>query len=112
MREEKHGDVSKCRGKAMLSSHMQSSVTCEREGSTEGPGGNPVLTIEVEHLVLSPGHCFLLLFDPLIGAFLSDMPIFAALIAHVFVIANTWALIGGVIGLPAMIAAVRLISYH
>jgi hypothetical protein len=47
-----------------------------------------MLTIEVEHLVLSPGGYFFLLFDPLIGAFLSDVPIFAALIAHAFTIAN------------------------
>jgi hypothetical protein len=65
-----------------------------------------VLTIEVEHLALSPGDCFLLLFGPLIGAFLSDVPVFAALIAHAFAIANMWAFVRGMIGLPAMIAAV------
>jgi hypothetical protein len=106
MREEKYGDVSKCRGEVMLSSRMQSSVTCEQENSCEGSGANPALTIEVKHFALSPKHCFLLLFDPLIGAFSLDVPIFVALIAHAFVIANTWAFIGGVISLPAMIAAV------
>jgi hypothetical protein len=75
-------------------------------GSCEGPGGNPALTIKVKHLALSPGGCFLLLFDPLIEAFSSDVPIFVALIAHAFVIANIWAFIRGMIGLPAMIAAV------
>jgi hypothetical protein len=56
--------------------------------------------------VLSPGDCFFLLFDLLIEAFSSDVPIFAALIAHVFAIANTWAFVRGMISLPAMIAAV------
>ncbi len=50
---------------------------------------------------------FLLLFDPLVGAFAMDVPVFAALVADASVIVDAWACGGGVIGLPPVVAAVR-----
>ena len=48
---------------------------------------------------------FLLLLDPLVGAFATDVPIFAALVAYASAIVDAWACFGGVIGLPPMVAA-------
>ena len=50
---------------------------------------------------------FLLLFDPLIGAFATDVPVFVALVADVSAVADVWACGGGMVGLPPMVAAVR-----
>jgi len=54
------------------------------------------------------GHwLFLLLLDPLVGAFAMDVPIFAALVAYASAIADTWACFGGMVGLPPMVTAMR-----
>src|SRR5260370_4214523 len=54
------------------------------------------------------GHwLFLLLFDPFVGAFATDVPVFAALVADASAIADAWACGGVVVSLPPMGAAMR-----
>src|SRR5713226_344057 len=75
------------------------------------PGGSFVSSVLESDLVVSlslEGHwLFLLLFDPLVGAFATDVPVFAALVADASAVADAWACSGGVVGLPPMVAAVR-----
>ena len=75
------------------------------------PGGSFVSSVLESDLVVSlslEGHwLFLLLFDPLVGAFAMDVPVFVALVADVSAVADAWACSGGVVGLPPMVAAMR-----
>ena len=73
------------------------------------PGGSFTLSILESDLAVSlslGGHwLFLLLLDPFVVAFAINVPIFAALVAHVSVIVDAWAFFGGMFGLPPMVAA-------
>ena len=75
------------------------------------PGGSFASSVPESDLAVSlslEGHwLFLLLFDPLVGAFATDVPVFAALVADAPAVTNAWACGGVVIGLPPMVAAVR-----
>src|SRR5713226_9575369 len=75
------------------------------------PGGSFMSSILESDLAVSlslGGHwLFLLLLDPLVGAFATDVPVFAALVADAPAVTNAWACGGGVIGLPPVVAAVR-----
>src|SRR5229473_4107922 len=75
------------------------------------PGGSFASSVPESDLAVSlslEGHwLFLLLFDPLVGAFAMDVPVFAALVADASAVADAWACGGGMIGLPPMVAAVR-----
>ena len=75
------------------------------------PGGSFPSSIPELDLAVSlslGGHwLFLLLLDPFVVAFAMNVPIFAALVAHVSVIVDAWAFFGGMFGLPPMVAAVR-----
>ncbi len=75
------------------------------------PGGSFASSIPESDLAVSlslEGHwLFLLLLDPLVGAFATDVPVFAALVAHASAIADAWACFGGMVSLPPMVTAMR-----
>ena len=75
------------------------------------PGGSFASSVPESDLAVSlslGGHwLFLLLLNPLVRAFTTDVPVFAALVADAPAVANAWACGGGVIGLPPVVAAVR-----
>src|SRR5260370_14379988 len=75
------------------------------------PGGSFASSVPESDLTvsLSLGGCwlFLLLLNPLVRAFTTDVPVFAALVADAPAVANAWACGGGVIGLPPMVSAIR-----
>ncbi len=75
------------------------------------PGGSFASSIPESDLAVSlslEGHwLFLLLFDPLVGAFATDVPIFVALVADASAIVDAWACCGGMVSLPPMVAAMR-----
>src|SRR5258708_23575269 len=74
------------------------------------PGGNFALSILESDLAVSlslEGRWLFLLFDPLVGAFTMDVPIFVALVADASAIVDVWACCGGMVGLPPMVAAMR-----
>ena|SRR5713226_7342569 len=111
------GDVGGFRGKArremrhwaISESHWGHRIVCTN--LVPLPGGSFTLSVPESDLVVSlslEGHwLFLLLFDPLVGAFATDVPIFAALVADASVIADAWACGRGMVGLPPMVAAMR-----
>ncbi len=73
------------------------------------PGGSFALSVLESDLAVSLSlegrWLFLLLFDPLVGAFATDVPVFAALVADASAVADVWACCRGVVGLPPMVAA-------
>ncbi len=75
------------------------------------PGGSFASSVPESDLAVSLSlegrWLFLLLFDPLVGAFATDVPIFAALVADASAVADAWACGGGVVGLPPVVAAMR-----
>src|SRR5258707_11764785 len=75
------------------------------------PGGSFASSVPESDLAVSLSlggrWLFLLLPNPLVGAFATDVPVFAALVADASAVANAWACGGGVIGLPPVVAAVR-----
>ncbi len=75
------------------------------------PGGSFASSVPESDLAVSLSlegrWLFLLLFDPIVGAFATDVSVFAAFVADASAIADTWACFGGVIGLPPMVAAMR-----
>src|SRR5229473_6302164 len=75
------------------------------------PGGRFASSVPESDLAVSLSlggrWLFLLLPNPLVRAFATDVPIFAALVTDASAVANAWACGGGVIGLPPVVAAVR-----
>ncbi len=75
------------------------------------PGGSFMSSILESDLAVSlslGGHwLFLLLLDPLVGAFATDVPIFVALVTNASAIADVWAFFRGMFGLPPMETAMR-----
>ena len=69
------------------------------------PGGSFALSVLESDLVvllsLGGGWLFLLLLDPFVGAFATNVPIFAALVA------DAWAFFGGMFSLPPMETAMQ-----
>ena len=75
------------------------------------PGGSFPSSVPESDLAVSLSlggrWLFLLLPNPLVRAFATDVPVFAALVTNASAVANAWACGGGVIGLPPVVAAVR-----
>src|SRR5258707_7657348 len=75
------------------------------------PGGSFASSVLESDLAVSLSlegrWLFLLLFDPLVGTFATDVPIFAALVADASAVVDAWACGGCGGGVPPMAAAVR-----
>src|SRR5713226_9250347 len=75
------------------------------------PGGSFASSVPESDLtmLLSLGRhwLFLLLLDPLVGAFATDVPVFVTLVADVSAVVDVWAFFGGMFGLPPMETAMQ-----
>src|SRR5713226_3756228 len=111
------GDVGGFRGKArremrhwaVSESHWGHRIVCT--DLIPLPGGSFASSVPESDLAVSLSlegrWLFLLLLNPLVGAFATDVPVFAALVADASAVADAWALSGGVVGMPPVVAAVR-----
>src|SRR5258708_8958117 len=101
MRERSHWVVSE--------SHWGQRTVCTNHLPL--PRGSFALSVPESDLAVSlsleGGWLFLLLFDPLVGAFAMDVPVFAALGADASAVAHAWACGAGVLGLPPLLPALR-----